>query len=218
MGADMRLGLKSWVLAISIAATCLPAMTQANSTQAEDLVSIEKSGLKFVGSQRLKALIETPVSSSSGGVKFSNKWLDKQPKATGGPEFSCLAEALYFEARGETVKGQFAVAEVIQNRVKSKRFPGSYCSVINQGTGRKYQCQFSYTCDGNAEVIHEPRAYARVAKVARAVINGHVPDLVDGATFYHTTAVRPRWAAKFTRTARIGVHLFYRRDVRTASN
>lgn len=151
-------------------------------------------------------------------IEFSKSWVDSLPEPDGGEEWRCLAEALYFEARGETVKGQFAVAEVILNRVKSERFPASLCGVINQGTGKKYQCQFTYTCDGNAEVIAEPRAFARVGKVARMAMDGKVPPLTEGATHYHTTAVRPRWSQIYTRTARIGVHLFYRHKWRTASN
>ena len=104
------------------------------------------------------------------------------------------------------------------NRVKSARFPGSLCAVINQGTGKKYQCQFTYTCDGYAEIVSEPRAFARVGKIARIAMDGKVADLTDGATHYHTTAVRPRWSRVYTRTAKIGVHLFYRHTWRTASN
>lgn len=156
-----------------------------------------------------------PITSAK---QMSKSWLDQQPKASGGQEWQCLAEALYFEARGETVKGQFAVAEVIMNRVESARFPESACAVINQGTGKKYQCQFTYTCDGLKEVIAEPRAWDRVAKVARAVLDGRAPELTDGATHYHTTAVRPNWARVYTRTTEIGVHIFYRHTWRTASN
>ena len=152
-------------------------------------------------------------------VEFSNNWLDQRPQASGDAQFQCLAQALYFEARGETVKGQFAVAEVIMNRVASKQFPNTACGVVNQGTGRKYQCQFTYTCDGHKEIIAEKRAYERVSKVARAVLDGTETKLTDGATYYHTTAVRPRWSRSFTQTARIGVHKFYRDDrYRTASN
>merc|ERR1711964_664962 len=97
---------------------------------------------------------------SPSEIEFTRSWLAKQPKASGGEQWKCLSEALYFEARGETIKGQFAVAEVILNRVKSRQFPSTLCNVINQGTGKKYQCQFTYPCDGNAEVISEPRAYA----------------------------------------------------------
>nr|WP_238840650.1 cell wall hydrolase [Roseobacter cerasinus] len=151
-------------------------------------------------------------------IEFSKSWLDAQPKATGGDELQCLAEALYFEARGETVKGQFAVAEVILNRVKSERFPGSACGVINQGTGKKYQCQFTYTCDGYKEVINEPRAFERVSKVARAALDGAAPELTEGATHYHTTAVNPKWSRVYTKTTSIGEHIFYRHTWRTASN
>ncbi|WP_254919112.1 cell wall hydrolase [Oceanicola sp. 22II-s10i] len=151
-------------------------------------------------------------------IEYSRAWLSKQPRATGDSEWACLAEALYFEARGETVKGQFAVAEVIMNRVDSPAFPNSICGVIHQGTGRKYACQFTYTCDGHAEVIAEPRAYQRVAKVAAAMVAGAPRALTDGATYYHTAHVSPSWARKFALTASIGVHHFYRRHVRVSSN
>jgi spore germination cell wall hydrolase CwlJ-like protein len=150
-------------------------------------------------------------------VEFSKDWVDSLPRAQGGDEWRCLAEALYFEARGETVRGQFAVAEVILNRVKSERFPGSACDVINQGTGKKFQCQFTYTCDGQKEIIAEPRAYERVAKVARVALDGVAPKLTEGATHYHTKAVKPRWSKVYTKTADIGVHVFYRHTWRTAS-
>lgn len=169
----------------------------------------------------LKSLLT--ASQPRGEVKpitasLSTNWLDAQPKASGGEQWRCLSEALYFEARGETVKGQFAVAEVILNRVKSSRYPDTLCEVINQGTGRRYQCQFSYTCDGRKEVISEPVAFRRVAKVARAAIDGLDVELTDGATHYHTVAVRPSWSRRFHQTAQIGVHVFYRPDIRTASS
>lgn len=197
--------------------TLAPVAASASSEKAKDLARVEQAGLKQTGKTRLNELMVQPAV-STGDVKFSRSWIDSQPKASGSSQWRCLAEALYFEARGETIKGQFAVAEVIMNRVKSARFPGSLCAVINQGTGKKYQCQFTYTCDGHAEVIAEPLAFARVGKVARYMIDGKVPALTQGATHYHTTAVNPRWARVYTRTAKIGVHLFYRHTWRTASN
>jgi hypothetical protein len=143
-------------------------------------------------------------------VSYSRKWLDKQPRAGGGNDWECLAEALYFEARGESVKGQFAVAEVILNRVRSPLYPNTVCGVVNQGTGKRYQCQFTYTCDGRAETIAEPSAFRRVGKIARLMLDGAPRALTGGATHYHTTAVRPSWARKFPETASIGVHRFYR--------
>ena len=151
-------------------------------------------------------------------VSYTKDWLDQQPKVDGDEHFRCLVEALYFEARGESVRGQFAVAEVILNRVDSARFPDSLCGVIKQGTGKRYQCQFTYTCDGQKEVIKEKRAYERVSKVARAAIDGTAEEMTEGATHYHTKAVRPSWSRVYKETARIGVHIFYRHNYRTASN
>lgn len=161
----------------------------------------------------------TPISASAvKGPSYDKSWLATQPRATGGAQFQCLAEALYFEARGESLQGQFAVAEVIMNRVDSPRFPGSICGVVNQGTGRLHACQFSYTCDGRPEHVNEKAAWDRVAKVAKAVMTGAPRVLTKGATFYHTRAVRPSWARKFTKTASIGAHYFYRAGYRVSSN
>ncbi|MEL6452516.1 MAG: cell wall hydrolase [Pseudomonadota bacterium] len=198
-------------------ATVATASEDAADTAAADaLRKAEARGLSNVPAARLSALLTEPDPQTD--VTFARAWIDAQPKAKGDAHWRCLSEALYFEARGETVKGQFAVAEVIMNRVKSARFPGNVCGVINQGTGRKYQCQFTYTCDGVPEAIHEPRAFERVAKVARAVLDGRAPALTQGATHYHTTAVRPNWSRVYTKTAAIGVHIFYRHTFRTASN
>ena len=205
------------VLTVLLAVLGLSSAACASESSLKSLFEREKTNLAIVSMDRVKALISKPATHSKD-FAFSNAWLDAQPRATGGSEWRCLAEALYFEARGETVKGQFAVAEVILNRVKSSRFPDTLCGVINQGTGRKYQCQFTYTCDGHAEVIAEPRAFVRVGKVARAVMDGLAGSLTSGATHYHTTAVSPNWSRVYKRTARIGVHLFYRHNYRTASN
>lgn len=204
---------------VAVAGGAVSSGTATDPTAAHDarlsaLLDGERRGIQAISLQRLRKLAGVPDGRRTGeaptSVEFSKAWLDAQPEATGGDALACLAEALYFEARGETVKGQFAVAEVILNRVDSDLYPDSVCGVINQGTGKRYQCQFTYTCDGHADVIREPRAYKRVAKVARAMLDGVPRTLTDGATHYHTTAVAPRWARVFPRTARIGVHLFYR--------
>lgn len=136
----------------------------------------------------------------------------------GDAEWHCLAEALYFEARGEPLSGQIAVAEVILNRRDSGRYPGSVCGVVNQGTGERDRCQFSYACDGRSEAIGDERAWAEVGQVARAMLDGAPRRLTQGALFYHASSVEPSWARHFARTARIGAHLFYRDDaIRLAS-
>ena len=219
--------LKMIFAAISAATICVGATSAAaEELMASRLGAIlgqEREALSVVPDSRMSMLTSLPPAQDRGvatrsGIVYDRTFLAAQPVADGGAQWQCLSEALYFEARGETVKGQFAVAEVIMNRVKSGRFPGSACAVINQGTGKKYGCQFTYTCDGRKEVISEPKAFTRVGKVARAILDGKTQPLTDGATHYHTTAVRPKWSRVYTKTARIGVHLFYRHTWRSASN
>ena len=192
------------------------AMPVQADTSVRQLVSKETRALGTIPSEQLDALLKRP--NSAGSITYSGRWVASQPKASGGAQWRCLAEALYFEARGETIKGQFAVAEVILNRVDSRLFPNSICGVIKQGTGRKYACQFTYTCDGHKEVIAEPAAFRRVGKIAKAMLGGAPRPLTSGATYYHTKAVRPSWSRKFTRTTTIGVHHFYRRPTRLSQN
>ena len=174
-------------------------------------VAFEAQSLSAIDGESAKKLLNPRARRAGPQVRFDKAWLRKQPYTEGGVEWRCLAEALYFEARGETLKGQFAVAEVILNRVESPSFPSTICAVVNQGTGKRYQCQFTYTCDGRAEVINEPMAWEMVGKVARFSMDGAVGDLTGGAQFYHTQAVRPKWSRVFDHTATIGFHKFYRR-------
>ncbi len=202
-----------------------PVLSKSNEApavlgaQLGNLFELEREGLRSAGKERLQTLIRPaaslpPGAGASGGFGYDDAWLRSQPKASGDEQFLCLAEALYFEARGESLKGQFAVGEVILNRVDSPKFPDSVCAVVRQGTGRRFQCQFTYNCDGLKEEITEPRAYERVAKVARALLDGAPRRLTDGATYYHTRKVRPHWARKFTRTAELDSHYFYKPPVR----
>lgn len=125
-------------------------------------------------------------------------------------EVNCLAEAIYFEARGEEREGRIAVAETILNRVALKRYPNTICGVIQQGTGQKNRCQFSYNCDGEAEVITEFGAYSEIRRLAISLLKGERPQITDGATHFHTADVKPFWASVYEKTAVIGSHLFYR--------
>ena len=138
-------------------------------------------------------------------------YLNDLPFADGGEEWACLTEALYFEARGESISGIFAVAEVIINRRDHSLFPDSVCKVISQGAkaGRR-SCQFSYKCDGLPESFNEAAAYRLVGKIAKIALEERGPMITAGATFYHSEFVSPYWARKFTKTTKIGKHLFYR--------
>ena len=149
---------------------------------------------------------------------FDMATLDQMPVVEGGPQWACLTEALYFEARGENLTGQLAVAEVILNRVDSRRFPNSVCSVIRQGESRRNACQFSFRCDGKKEIFSEQGAFHRAGKIAMIMLEGRERILTDGATFYHTKRVRPSWARRLTKTTDIGVHVFYRYPRNVAMN
>ena len=136
----------------------------------------------------------------------------KRPDAN--EEFACLKEAIYFEARGESINGQIAVAEVIINRANSPIFPNTICGVIKQGAENLNRCQFSYKCDGEPEYMTERKAMKRAADVAILMMKGERRDLSGNATHYHADYVDPYWASKLQKTATVGTHLFYKRQLR----
>ena len=128
-----------------------------------------------------------------------------------GAEKRCLAEAIYFEARGESEEGQAAVAQVVLNRVSSGLYPASICGVVYQNRQRRNACQFSFACDGRSLHVTEPEAWRTAVRIAGEVSAGttYVSD-VGGATHYHANYVRPRWARSLEKMDVIGRHIFYK--------
>ncbi len=130
-------------------------------------------------------------------------------------ERECLAQAIYHEARGETALGQLAVANVIVNRARSSKFPGSLCGVVYQNAEKgRYRCQFTFACDGRDDTPGERRAWARSQDLAKTVYaefaqGEDIGALPGSALYYHTTAVRPSWANTFSRVAAVDSHIFY---------
>ena len=126
-------------------------------------------------------------------------------------EQKCLATAIYFEARGEEVRGQAAVAQVILNRVRNPAYPASVCKVVYQNENWTNRCQFSFACDGIPDDIVDRRAYLLAKEVAMAVTGGKIflPE-VASSTHYNATYVSPRWARSMERMTQIGSHIFYR--------
>ncbi len=121
-----------------------------------------------------------------------------------GGDLDCLTKAVYFEARGETLTGQAAVAQVVLNRVRHPAFPKSVCAVVFQG------CQFSFACDGSLRRAHEPGAWRRAHTIAARALAGAVVAEVGGATHFHAAAVRPNWGPGLQRVSQVGLHVFYR--------
>ena len=123
----------------------------------------------------------------------------------------CLADAIYFESRGEHVRGQMAVAQVVLNRAFSGKYPSTVCGVVYQNAHRHLACQFTFTCDGIPDVVREPDMWERAKTIAAEMLDGKLwlPE-VGKATHYHAYWVRPGWVREMTKMHKLGVHTFYR--------
>ncbi|MEO0326985.1 MAG: cell wall hydrolase [Pseudomonadota bacterium] len=123
----------------------------------------------------------------------------------------CLAEGIYFEARGEPVRGQAAVSQVILNRVRNPHYPDTICGVVYQNKHWHNRCQFSFACDRIRDRILNKRLYGVALHVAAETTANRIwlPQ-VGSSTHYHATYVNPRWARTMKRVGKIGLHIFYR--------
>jgi hypothetical protein len=127
----------------------------------------------------------------------------------GARQLDCLTQAVYFEARGESPRGQAAVAQVVMNRVKSPAFPKTVCGVVFQGAAA-HGCQFSFACDGSMRHGLETEAWDRARRIAERTLAGVVLADIGTATHFHTISVQPAWGPQFLRVAQVGLHVFYR--------
>ena len=134
--------------------------------------------------------------------------LDEQGRAKAE---KCLTEVIYFEARGEVVRGQMAVAQVVLNRAFSGKYPNTVCGVVYQNSHRHFACQFTFSCDGIRDVVREPDMWERAKVIASEMLDGKLwlPE-VGKATHYHAHWVRPGWVREMNKMHRLGVHTFYR--------
>lgn len=123
----------------------------------------------------------------------------------------CLATAIYFEARGETYRGQVAVAQVVMNRLKHRLYPKTICGVVFQNQTSRNACQFSFACDGIPETVTDGKSWKQAQEIAAGVTDGelYLPEVSD-ATHYHATYVSPDWAPRMHKVTQIGLHVFYR--------
>ena len=146
-------------------------------------------------------------------------------KGTAYEQIICLADNIYWEARNQPVRGMFAVAYVVDNRVSDKRYPDTYCEVIKQGPTRpswkdktilfpvKNRCQFSWYCDGKSDDVplYDRQVYQIAVEIARIIFFGQYDeDITEGATHYHANYVFPAWRKTKTKTLIVGDHIFYR--------
>jgi spore germination cell wall hydrolase CwlJ-like protein len=137
--------------------------------------------------------------------------LDRQVQAYGrtetdNQEQDCLASAVYFEARGESLEGQLAVAEVVLNRVNSGRYPTTICGVVEQ------PWQFSFV-NATGRIPQANRAsdsWRKAVAIARIAQDGVRSQLSRGVLWYHADYVAPSWGPRLDRETKIGLHIFYR--------
>ena len=137
-------------------------------------------------------------------------------------QLTCLAKNIYFEARNEPFAGQFAVALVTLNRVNDSAFPNTICKVVYQGIHtadgfpKRNRCQFSWYCDGNSDEVRNLKSYDKTQKIANLAMLQYSKmkseglDFTEGARYYHTYEISPRWSTSFPKVGRIGDHIFYR--------
>lgn len=146
------------------------------------------------------ARANAPISTTTtSAAKYSEK------------ELWCMATAIYFEARGESYRGQVAVAQVVMNRLQHKLYPDTICGVVFQNQTKRNACQFSFACDGQSEVINDKKSWTQAEEIALKVSNGELYLAeVGNATHYHATYVYPGWANKMTKMTKVGLHVFYR--------
>ena len=206
--------LLAWIKAVTVASLIFVPHILISETQKEVIDKLEKFEQK-----NIRNLDPWDVAHFFGLTKvrrpsdWTNSKLLSLPVPKSDKQMSCLAEALYFEARGEPIKGQLAVGEVILNRVEDTRYPSSICKVVNQGTGRRFACQFTYTCDGRLETVHERKPYEIALKIAKILLTTHDRKLTRGSTHYHSNYVDPKGSKKFERVAKFGRHIFYRQPI-----
>ncbi|WP_285712381.1 cell wall hydrolase [Erythrobacter oryzae] len=145
----------------------------------------------------------TPVETEAGSLHELVGMIDTS--APMSEEMRCLAGAVYFEARGEELAGQLAVAQVIINRTEDGRFPRSYCGVVAQPG------QFSFMRGRRMPAVREgSAAWERAVAVAHIADKGLWESEAEGAVFFHARYVKPGWTRNKTRLAQIDTHIFYR--------
>lgn len=203
MGFLGTMGLRGSALVLGLLALLAPAhadQLDKRSSVSEDTAAVDAAkGIELAG---------FAVADQSAHPRLYNTISERQLR--------CLAEGMYFEARGEPMRGQLAVGRVILNRVQSRSYPDTICDVVYQNDHMSNRCQFSFACDGKPDLIVERKVWDNVRGYAAWLLANDpggteyqvLASLAD-ATHYHADYVMPHWAKFFELTARIGRHIFY---------
>lgn len=186
-----------------------PSLAEAAQPQRPLISAVSADGGGWSDLLRMAAM---PEHDGSGSAKDSTRLFGGLSEGEfRARELRCMAIAVYFEARGETLRGQQAVGQVIMNRVKSGYYPATICGVVYQGQWNKNACQFSFACDGDPDTPKDEAMWNVSLKVAKEVIarKVYLAEIAD-SSHYHATYVKPDWIGGMRRVTRIGVHIFYK--------
>ncbi len=204
--AELAAACVALCAALSFAAPSMAEEIQANRAAAKAEGAAPKSYLARLFGMAVDAVVGSPAEASASEPMKTLDALVETYAADMAPdrEQDCLANAVYFEARGEPVEGQLAVAQVVLNRASSGRYPADLCAVITQ------KAQFSFIENGRFPVPDKASAAWRravaVSKIATGKLAKSVPNDV---LWYHATYVAPSWGKRLDKTAQIGLHIFY---------
>ncbi len=193
-----------------------PVIVMPGATVDPDMKAL--ASLPLPADQRSRTVGDGESIAAKGEVNFDDQRIKTPAERLGlfdekarAKSEKCLAEAVYFEARGEAVRGQIAVAQVVLNRAFSGFYPSTVCGVVYQNKHRHLACQFTFACDNVADVVREPDMWDRARKIAKAMLDGQLwlPEVAK-STHYHAYWVRPSWVNEMKKMYKFGVHTFYR--------
>jgi len=174
-------------------------LSAANASEPDTLLPATNPAQPAAGRDSLA----DPARAAEEGLTLAELVDEHDDAADASRELQCLASAVYFEAKSETLEGQLAVGRVIVNRARSGRFPASYCGVVFQ------RSQFSFIRGSAMPALnHASRGWKNALAIARIADEGSWTSPAEGALFFHAARVSPNW--RLTRVARIDNHVFYR--------
>jgi len=189
----------------------VPALYFEHATAGQELSELALNGDALDGDElpattgteeagHMAATAETP--SPRGLVELVETYAGAESLSA---EQHCLASAVYFEARGESLEGQLAVAEVVLNRAASGRYPATWCGVVVQ------RAQFSFVRRGTIpRADRDSEAWRRAVAISRIAEAREQRVLPQDVLWYHASYVRPSWGRRLDRNGQIGTHIFYR--------
>lgn len=174
------------------------AITAATPSRASEITPL------LLGATSLQAALEPIETVSAPPLSLSELINSRTDREAPDADQECIAAAVYFEARGEPIEGQLAVADVVLNRAASGKYPSSICAVVKQAA------QFSFVRRGRIpRIARASDAWRKAVAIAHVAAERLVQQLGSDVLWYHASHVHPVWGNRLMRITRIGAHIFY---------